>query len=207
MNNEKSNGQDTYWFDTSDLTIFDAALWMTIKSDPRVHHFRYAQDDLYNEAFNENPFASQSVYENCKVITSAIFTKNIETSRREFNVDQIIDPKSIYIYKSDWLAWLSKHHSDVVEFLIPKNNNTHKNNITIGESTKDWRVSAREIADNLFDKDTKMNCRRTLKNYAALVMDKMQELEIHGPRGRIDNPNTIMREALQGNKWWGNKVK
>lgn len=70
-----------------------------------------------------------------------------------------------------------------------------------------WKVKARKIADEIFDQDTKLNCRRTLKAYADLVMDKMQELEIHGPRGRFDNSGTIMREALQGNHWWKNKAK
>jgi hypothetical protein len=38
-------------------------------------------------------------------------------------------------------------------------------------------------------------------------MEVMQERGIKGPRGIIDNPNTIMRDALQGEKWWKNKQK
>ncbi len=81
---------------------------------------------------------------------------------------------------------------------------------------KDWGDHAREIADELFDHDTKLNTRDCLvrrKNnkiiggYALRVMDKMQERNIHGPRGRIDNPATILREALQGDLWWKNKPK
>ena len=43
--------------------------------------------------------------------------------------------------------------------------------------------------------------------YSKRVMEKMQELGIHGVRGLIDNPNYVMREALQGKKWWANKSK
>ena len=71
----------------------------------------------------------------------------------------------------------------------------------------DWRTHARTIADELFDHDTKLSTRDTLYNYSSRVMDEMQKREIHGSRGRIDNPRTIMREALQGNKWWQNKSK
>lgn len=72
---------------------------------------------------------------------------------------------------------------------------------------QDWKEAARRIADELFDYDTSLNTRDTLVNYSKRVMEKMQSNEIHGPRGRIDNPKTIMREALQGDMWWSNKKK
>jgi hypothetical protein len=71
----------------------------------------------------------------------------------------------------------------------------------------DWKIKARKIADRFFDNDTNMNCRRTLMDYSTAVMDEMQRLEVHGPRGRIDNAKTIQRDALQGGLWWKNKKK
>lgn len=71
----------------------------------------------------------------------------------------------------------------------------------------DWHSKARKIADECFDDDTKANVRDSLKGYAKRVMEIMQERELHGPRGQIDNPNTIQRDALQSNKWWKNKPK
>ncbi len=73
--------------------------------------------------------------------------------------------------------------------------------------SNDWRESARAIADELFDRDTKGGCRDSLKGYSSRVMDEMQQRGIKGPRGLIDNPNTIQREALQGKPWWANKAK
>ncbi|KVC94875.1 hypothetical protein WI77_10285 [Burkholderia ubonensis] len=70
-----------------------------------------------------------------------------------------------------------------------------------------WQERARIIADEFFDCDTAHSCRDSLKGYAARVMEEMQKRKIHGPRGRIDNPNTIQREALQGDKWWAGKGK
>jgi hypothetical protein len=87
----------------------------------------------------------------------------------------------------------------------------------IESAREDWRVKARSIADECFDKDTDNNCRDSLirkgkggkitGGYAYRVMELMQQRKIHGPRGLIDNPATISREALQGGKWWANKNK
>ena len=77
----------------------------------------------------------------------------------------------------------------------------------------DWRAEARAIADELFVYDTDQNTRDCLLRnngrggYAFRVMDVMQQRGIHGPRGRIDNPKTIARDALQGDNWWRGKGK
>ncbi len=69
-------------------------------------------------------------------------------------------------------------------------------------NSSDWKEQARAIADECFDADTKAGCRDSLNSYSKRVMEKMQERGIKGPRGIIDNANTIKREALQGGKWW-----
>ncbi|MDP1633156.1 MAG: hypothetical protein Q8L69_00570 [Gallionellaceae bacterium] len=83
----------------------------------------------------------------------------------------------------------------------------------------DWKVQARVIADECFDHDT--NATPTVRDslatkntvghitggYCFRVMVLMQERGIKGPRGIITNPATIMRDALQGKKWWANKTK
>lgn len=86
-------------------------------------------------------------------------------------------------------------------------------------SDDDWMAQARVIADECFDHDTNANptVRDSLarKNsagqitggYCFRVMGIMQERGIKGPRGIITNPGTVMREALQGEKWWANKPK
>lgn len=69
----------------------------------------------------------------------------------------------------------------------------------------DWKESARLIADELFDHDTRMKCRDSLKGYSGRVMEEMQKRKIHGPNGPIANRNTIQRDALQGAAWWKHK--
>lgn len=70
-----------------------------------------------------------------------------------------------------------------------------------------WHTKAREIADELYDHDTKNNCRDSLDGYSKRVMVKMQEKQIKGPRGLIINPNTVKRDALQAERWWRQKQK
>lgn len=86
-------------------------------------------------------------------------------------------------------------------------------------SDDDWMAQARVIADECFDHDTNANptVRDSLatKNsvghitggYCFRVMEIMQKRGIKGPRGIITNPATVMRDALQGKKWWANKPK
>jgi hypothetical protein len=83
----------------------------------------------------------------------------------------------------------------------------------------DWKGKARVIADECFDHDTKAtppvrdslavknNRGEIVGGYSFRVMGLMQERGIKGARGIITNPATIMREALQGKKWWANKQK
>lgn len=78
---------------------------------------------------------------------------------------------------------------------------------TSASTVHDWQSQARVIADELFDIDTQQGCRRTLENYSSRVMEEMQKRGISGPRGIIDNANTVMRDALQGKKWWATKQK
>ena len=75
------------------------------------------------------------------------------------------------------------------------------------DTGEDWKAKARQIADELFDRDTGNKCRDSLAGYSRRVMAEMQERKIHGPRGLIDNANTIQREALQGKEWWAKKQK
>jgi hypothetical protein len=74
-------------------------------------------------------------------------------------------------------------------------------------SDDDWKAQARVIADECFDRDTANGCRDSLDNYSNRVMEAMQERGIKGPRGIIDNKNTVKRDALQGKQWWANKPK
>lgn len=90
---------------------------------------------------------------------------------------------------------LPKRHTKIKDASVTSPNNNY------------WKEQARLIADECFDMDTKSNCRDSLKNYSKRVMEDMQKYGIKGPRGIIVNQNTVMREALQGKKWWANKSK
>ena len=108
---------------------------------------------------------------------------------------------------ANWIKWAkSKGYS--VAHLMPADAKGAK--VKAGADTSpsggDWKVQARAIADEYFDIDTKGGCRDSLKGYSKRVMELMQKRGIKGARGIIDNPATIMREALQGEKWWATKL-
>lgn len=77
----------------------------------------------------------------------------------------------------------------------------------VASESEGWKAEARRIADECFDRDTASKCRDSLAGYSRRVMDEMRARGISSPRGPIDNPGTIQRDALQGAKWWANKVK
>lgn len=125
---------------------------------------------------------------------------------------------------NDLNAWLeNKSECKRIDYRFPKPNTPAPTKSEAVPDTSpsgdDWRVKAREIADECFDHDTKAtpSVRDSLatKNvagqidggYCFRVMGIMQKRGIKGPRGIINNPGTIMREALQAKKWWANKKK
>ncbi|AXS80856.1 hypothetical protein [Dechloromonas sp. HYN0024] len=116
-------------------------------------------------------------------------------------------------YWDDLNAWLSENEPRI-DWRFPRpitkqasltEETIHPNTTTI--STPDWRVAARNIADELFERDTANQCRDSLDGYSMRTMEEMQKRQIHGPRGRIDNHKTVQREALQGPQWWQGKKK
>lgn len=97
-----------------------------------------------------------------------------------------------------------------------KSANGHQGESVIEDNVRmhrDWREVAREIADEFFNQDTMLGVRDSLLRaggkggYAVRVMDAMRERKIHGPRGPINNPSTIVRDALGGKLWWAIKPK
>ncbi len=116
------------------------------------------------------------------------------------NTENCSDVEELYLDDlNNWLETNTRH-----KFRFQK----RKKKVGAGVPVEgDWKTQARVIADECFDHDTKNNCRDSLAGYSVRVMDIMREREIHGPRGLIDNPKTIQRDALQGRLWWQVKVK
>lgn len=112
-------------------------------------------------------------------------------------------------FTPDWLKWAIRTGRDIPKLAIATQAGTPAAKVKedTSRSGDDWRVQARAIADECFDQDTANSCRDSLKGYSERVIGKMQERGIKGPRGILDNANTVKREALQGKQWWANKPK
>ncbi|MDE3022688.1 MAG: hypothetical protein KGI54_12660 [Pseudomonadota bacterium] len=115
------------------------------------------------------------------------------------------------VYWDELNEWLNEHEPRIsFRFTKPENAASPGTPMQATKHEahgKQWQEQARKIADEFFDSDTANNCRNSLAGYSERVMMEMQKKNIHGPRGRIVNPRTIQREALQAKKWWANKVK
>jgi hypothetical protein len=211
--------------------MYDAAFWLLMESDPITHKYKCDHDHDYSIYYSEHPNGEYAVYDKSKEIISAIRAGFIKVTNEQIENDSYNINKT-YISMSDWIRWCKEQNYPDPKKLFLKDNSSFaeskqtapepelpiKGNDVKGvsygfSSDNDWKEKARKIAERLFDNDTKGNCRDCLirKNhaggYAVRVMDEMQRLEIHGPRGRICNPATIAREALQGKRWWGKKQK
>jgi hypothetical protein len=100
---------DKYWLEIPVLTVFEAAYWMKIESDPRDHAERCACDDEYKEHYFERPGGDAAVHEKCLVIDGVIEVGTIKITKEVRLSNQRLDFDLTRINKSDWLDWCSKN--------------------------------------------------------------------------------------------------
>lgn len=93
------------WKQSSDLTIYEAAFWVRLMSDPRSHAYRSEFDDAYHDYFMQHPGGYEAVVEKCEVILSAVRSGIIKVTKEVLTPDGRLDCHQSYISKSDWLAW------------------------------------------------------------------------------------------------------
>jgi hypothetical protein len=70
-----------------------------------------------------------------------------------------------------------------------------------------WILQARQYGQILYAKDMETNCPKTLAQYCQLVTEELRENRIYNTRGKILKYATVMRVALQGEGWWGQREK
>jgi hypothetical protein len=191
------------WAERSTLSIIDSAFILVAKADPTYfyHDERFGAPDY---------LASKAAI----VFSAGLVEDCIQIVEKKYMPNGDLDPHNTTITKSGFLAWCEKYqYSDVLlAFENASTEHGQRSNSTAvtplaGSQCISWQVSAREIAEELFQHDTDCNCRDRLSGYSERVMDEMRKRKIHGPRGPFDNPKTIQREALQGEKWWSKKAK
>lgn len=112
---------EEYWFETSDLTVLDAALWMQFGTDPREHNFRCDSDEVYQAHYLEHPSGEEKVYEKCKVLLSAVRANYIKVTNNN-QILNLCDAKYIYINKDDWIKWCATNGYIELSNLFKNNN-------------------------------------------------------------------------------------
>lgn len=99
---------DPYWIEVPDLTIYHAAFWMQLGSDPRRHEYRCDVDEPYRDNFYYHPGGYEAVFERCGSLFRAINLGQIGVSEEVRRNDQELDFKRTRILKSDWIDWCRK---------------------------------------------------------------------------------------------------
>lgn len=201
------------WIDFSALTIYEAAYLLAVKDDPKAHAYRYQCDQTYSDFFDSRQDTQELIADKqSALMTDAHVGSILDAKYKVFLADGDLNSLKTLITKASFIKWCDAHgYPDVanafkVQAKSGKSNYSQENQ-PLPSPKKIWQEEARRIADELFDRDTSCNCRDSLKGYSSRVMDAMKKQEIHGPRGLITNPNTIQREALQGENWWALKSK
>lgn len=98
---------DVNWHEASDITIHDAAFWMQIGSDPKIHAEQFKVDYKYSLNYSDHPEGEHAVNQKYEVIFSAIRAGDIKVTK-EFLVNSLFDVNETYISKLDWINFCQK---------------------------------------------------------------------------------------------------
>lgn len=97
------------WRRSSDLTIYEAAFWVTLEADPRQSAARQDNDDAYYTVFMNHPGGHDAVWKQCEAIVGAVRVGVIKATHEARDADGTLNFKGTYISLLDWLKWCRSH--------------------------------------------------------------------------------------------------
>lgn len=110
-----------YWQGVSDLTIYEASLWMVIETDPEDHKFDLENNENYSIYF-EGTGAASAVQSNCEVLISAVRVGGIKLSPIQKSPGNQIT-RATYILKLAWINWCRINNYTAISNLFSQHNN------------------------------------------------------------------------------------
>ncbi len=95
-----------YWRQAADLTIYEAAFWMQVETDPHAHAYRCAHDtdSTYRDYFDDRN-VTEAIHDKCAVVISAIRAGQINLSGETYHLNQEMDFSKTHLLKDSWLKW------------------------------------------------------------------------------------------------------
>lgn len=116
-------GLNKYWQEADDLTIYEAAFWMVIKSDPQVHDYGCALDSNYDCDFEEHPRGASAVMEKCEILFSLARANPEIVTKGQLLDGKLASARETFIRKSYWINWLNRNNyseiADLFKFTLP----------------------------------------------------------------------------------------
>ena len=106
------------WQKMSDLTIYDAAFWMVVGSDPTEHKLLCDSNSYLGDQYYYHPGGLEAVCEKCEDIICAVLAGNIKLTHKQ-QASEIQATQTDLISKSDWIIWCQQNgHSALSLSLI-----------------------------------------------------------------------------------------
>lgn len=200
------------------LTIHQAAVLIELGIDPDEHDYRLEHDETYSAYFHDRFDAQEAVAERTDALVEHAVSGGVFQVTHKVMCGENLDPRKTLLSKQSLVAWCDCYgYTEASEALKLKPQRQVKHGIAVSETTQaveevadvsdaskkstDWKVEARAIADEYYEKDMKAGVQDSLKGCSERVAREMRNRNINGPKGFV-SANTVMREALQGEKWW-----
>lgn len=106
MNGDEVNED---WKQSSDLTIYEAAFWMRLDSDPKLHKYFVDHIPGYNgDSYIYERGLDVDIWDKCEVLLSAIRSGLIKTTKESISEDGSLKCEQTYILKDHWLKWCNE---------------------------------------------------------------------------------------------------
>lgn len=92
------------WQELSDLTIYEAALWMVIETDPLDHEFDLEHNENYSNYYESTHGGAAAVQTKCAILISAVREGSIKSAPIQQSPGYPIT-YATYISKLSWIDW------------------------------------------------------------------------------------------------------
>jgi hypothetical protein len=99
------------WRESGDLTIYEAAFWLRLNSDPRVYEYLVEHDPDNTVDLSERGLDIE-IWEKCAVLRSVIRAGIIKVTQERLKADGELDCRKTHILKTDWLTWCDANGYD-----------------------------------------------------------------------------------------------
>lgn len=166
------------WQELSDLTIYEAALWMVIETDPLDHEFDLEHNENYSNYYESTLGGAAAVQTKCAILISAVREGSIKLVPIQQSPGYLITPAT-YISKLSWINWCQLKNYNALSNLFSQCNNINAP-ATSGPSVKTKKVITHKLNRNTLDAAIDEAINQAGNMELADVFMKLKEMAMSG---------------------------